>query len=95
MKKNNVYSKLDRKSWLFIIPSLILIVSFVFYPMIQAFFTSFQVGTANNTEFGGIANYQRMLTDSTFKKALVNTVMYLIIQVPVMILGIGYFFYAK
>ncbi len=86
MKKKSISKNIDRKAWLFIIPSLILIVSFVFYPMVQAFFTSFQVGMANNTEFGGLANYQRLLTDSTFKKALFNTLLFLIVQVPVMIL---------
>lgn len=86
MKKHSVHNKLDRRAWLFIIPSLVLIVSFVFYPMIQAFITSFQTGMANNTEFGGAANYQRLLTDSTFKKALFNTLLFLVIQVPVMIL---------
>lgn len=86
MKKHSVSNKIDRRAWLFIIPSLVLIVSFVFYPMIQAFLTSFQTGIANNTEFGGIANYQRMLTDSTFKKALFNTILFLIVQVPIMIL---------
>lgn len=86
MKKKSISKNIDRKAWLFIIPSLILIVSFVSYPMVQAFFTSFQVGMANNTEFGGLANYQRLLTDSTFKKALFNTLLFLIVQVPVMIL---------
>ncbi len=86
MKKKSISKNIDRKAWLFIIPSFILIVSFVFYPMVQAFFTSFQVGMANNTEFGGLANYQRLLTDSTFKKALFNTLLFLIVQVPVMIL---------
>ena len=86
MKKRSVSNKIDRRAWLFILPSLILIICFVFYPMVQAFLTSFQTGIANNTEFGGIANYQRMLTDSTFKKSLFNTVLYLIVQVPVMII---------
>lgn len=54
--------------------------------MVQAFLTSFQTGVANNLEFGGIANYKRLLTDSTFKKALFNTVLFLIVQVPLMIL---------
>ncbi|MDD3277307.1 MAG: sugar ABC transporter permease [Lachnospiraceae bacterium] len=86
MNKHSVSNRLNRRAWLFIVPSLVLLVSFVFYPMIQAFFTSFQTGIANNTEFGGLANYQRLITDSTFKKALFNTVLFLIIQVPVMIL---------
>lgn len=86
MKKDSVSKKLDRRAWLFIIPSLVLIVSFVFYPMVQAFLASFQTGIANNTEFGGLANYKRMLTDTTFQKALFNTVLFLIVQVPIMIL---------
>ncbi|WP_408607864.1 carbohydrate ABC transporter permease [Blautia argi] len=63
-----------------------MIVAFVFYPMVQAFLTSFQTGVANNLKFGGVANYQRLLTDSTFQKALFNTVLFLLVQVPVMIL---------
>ena len=86
MKKHSVSKKLDRRAWLFISPSLVLIVSFVFYPMVQAFLASFQTGIANNTEFGGLANYKRMLTDTTFQKALFNTVLFLIVQVPIMIL---------
>ncbi|MCR1842895.1 sugar ABC transporter permease [Murimonas intestini] len=76
----------NRRSWLFIIPSMALIIAFVFYPMVQAFFTSLQTGMANNLSFSGAANYERLLTDSTFKKALFNTVLYLVIQVPIMII---------
>ncbi|MBO8462431.1 MAG: sugar ABC transporter permease [Firmicutes bacterium] len=73
------------KSWLFIIPSVILIVSFVFYPMVQAFLTSLQTGIGANMHFSGIENYKRLLTDTTFRKALFNTVLYLVVQVPIMI----------
>ncbi|WP_418223789.1 carbohydrate ABC transporter permease [Clostridium isatidis] len=76
--------KLNKKSMLFIIPSIILITAFVFYPMGQAFITSLQSGMGNNLNFVGIDNYKRLLTDTTFKKALFNTVLYLIIQVPIM-----------
>ena len=78
--------KVNIKPWLFIIPSLVLITAFVFYPMIQAFITSLQSGMGNNLKFSGGANYKRLLTDSTFRKALFNTVLYLIVQVPIMIL---------
>ncbi|KLU68169.1 MAG: hypothetical protein RHS_5999 [Robinsoniella sp. RHS] len=54
--------------------------------MVQAFITSMQTGMGNNLRFAGAANYKRLLTDSTFVKALCNTVMYLVIQVPVMII---------
>lgn len=79
-------NKVNLKAWIFTIPSLILIVSFVFYPMIQAFITSFYTGVANNLSFGGLANYQRLLTDTTFQKALFNTLLFLVIQVPIMII---------
>ncbi len=80
------FSKMDITAWLFIIPSLILIVLFVFYPMVQAFITSFQTGVGNNMTFNGINNYVRLLSDETFKKALGNTILYLVVQVPIMIL---------
>lgn len=85
-KNNSLNYKLDKKAWLFIIPSIILVTVFVFYPMIQAFLTSLQSGMGNNLSFVGIDNYKRLLTDSTFKKALFNTMTYLIIQVPIMII---------
>ena len=84
--KSALAPKLNRRAWIFIIPSLVLIIAFVFYPMIQAFITSFQTGAGNNLGWTGIANYKRLLTDTTFKKALGNTVLYLIVQVPIMIL---------
>lgn len=84
MKKK--IDKKDLTAWLFIIPSLILVVMFIFYPMVQAFITSFQTGIGNNMSFTGISNYTRLLKDETFKKALLNTILYLVIQVPIMIL---------
>lgn len=69
----------------FVILPIILISILVFIPMIQAFITSFQSGTPINMHFNGIGNYQRMLTDTTFRKAFFNTFLYLIIQVPIML----------
>ena len=90
MKKKGINrglsSRLEKKAWAFIIPSIILIFVFVFYPMLQAFITSFQKGVGNNLTFTGLSNYQRLLADTTFRKALFNTLLYLIIQVPIMIL---------
>lgn len=74
------------RAWVFILPSVVLILTFVFYPMIQAFITSFQSGDGNHLTFSGINNYKRLLTDTTFRKALLNTLTYLVIQVPIMIL---------
>ena len=85
-KSINLKNKLDRKAWLFILPSIILVTVLVFYPMIEAFIISLKSGMGNNLNFVGIENYKRLLTDSTFKKALLNTILYLVIQVPIMII---------
>ncbi|QFQ92903.1 ABC transporter permease subunit [Lacticaseibacillus manihotivorans] len=53
--------------------------------MIQALITSFQSGPPTNMQFTGLANYQAMLHDATFKSAATNTFLYLIVQVPIMI----------
>ena len=39
----------------------------------------------NNLKFVGLDNYKRMLTDATFIKAVSNTFLYLLVQVPIMI----------
>lgn len=85
-RKREMSPRLNRTGWCFVIPRVILIILFVFYPMVQALITSFQTGAGNNLTFAGIANYKRLLTDTTFRKALFNTLLYLIIQVPIMIL---------
>lgn len=53
----------------FLILPVILISIMVFIPMVLALITSFQSGPPVNMRFNGLGNYQRMLTDATFKKA--------------------------
>jgi len=72
--------------WGFIALPVILISIFVFYPMIQAFFLSFQSGMGINLEFVGIANYTRLFQDAMFISAVRNKLTYLVIQVPIMIM---------
>ena len=84
--KRLIKNKQDATAMLFIIPSLILVTLFIFYPMAQSFITSFQTGVGNNMRFTGIDNYTRLLTDKTFRKALGNTILYLLVQVPIMII---------
>ena len=83
--KRLIKNRQDGTAMLFIIPSLILVTLFIFYPMAQSLITSFQTGVGNNMHFAGIDNYTRLLSDKTFHKALGNTVLYLLIQVPIMI----------
>jgi len=83
-------SRLDRRidmwGWAFIALGTFIIVMFVFYPMVRAFLMSFQSGMGANLQYNGLANYKRLLTDTTFRKSLSNTLIYLVIQVPIMII---------
>ncbi|MGX2958451.1 carbohydrate ABC transporter permease [Peribacillus sp. JNUCC 23] len=72
--------------WAFISIATVMICLFYFYPMVQALILSFQSGAGTNLQFVGLDNYLRLFTDPAFIAALKNTVIYLIIQVPVMII---------
>lgn len=86
VKKSNFERKNNIVGWLFTLSAIILISIFVFYPMIQAFITSLKSGMGNNLKFVGFDNYKNLLNDTTFKTAVKNTFIYLITQVPIMIL---------
>lgn len=85
-RKLTLYKKRQLLGYLFIIPAVVLICGMSFYPMIKAFFTSFQSGLGNNLHWVGLYNYKNLLKDNIFWKSLYNTFIYLIIQMPLMIL---------
>lgn len=88
MKKSRnagIESRTNKWGWGFVSLSIIFISLFVFYPTVQSFITSLQSGMGNNLKFAGLSNYTRLMSDDTFKKAVGNTFLYLIVQVPVMI----------
>lgn len=72
--------------WSFIIVAAVMICLFYFYPMIQALILSFRSGAGTNLKFVGLENYVRLFKDPTFLTTVKNTVIYLIVQVPVMII---------
>ncbi|WP_066370572.1 carbohydrate ABC transporter permease [Neobacillus fumarioli] len=72
--------------WSFIAVATIMICLFYFYPMIQAFLLSLQSGTGVNLHFIGFSNYLRLFHDPVFLTTVKNTVTYLMIQVPIMII---------
>ncbi|CQR45953.1 Lactose transport system permease protein LacF [Paraliobacillus sp. PM-2] len=78
LKKNTI-------GWTFILLAILGISAFYLYPMIQAFLLSLQSGMGSNLDYVGLDNYVRLFNDPTFLKALSNTMLFLIIQVPVMI----------
>jgi ABC-type sugar transport systems, permease components len=72
--------------WWFIAIAVIMIAAFYFYPMVQALLMSFKTGKGANLHYTGLDNYQRLFSDKTFLTAVKNTFIYLIIQVPIMII---------
>ncbi|WP_308797693.1 carbohydrate ABC transporter permease [Agromyces silvae] len=74
--------------WGFLIPAALLIVGINFVPMFQAFLLSLQTGRGAQLTWADPPwfNYQRLLNDEIFKLTLQNTFIYLIIQVPIMLI---------
>ena len=72
--------------WLFIAPALILLGIFLIYPILWSLWMSFQTGRGMNFSFGGLANIQRLMQDTVFLHALSNTMIFLVVQVPIMII---------
>lgn len=85
-KKLSLERRHNLTGWVFLIPATALIAWMSFYPMIQAFILSLQTGLGINLKFGGLTNYTRILQDATLCQCLFNTIFYLIIQVPVMLI---------
>lgn len=71
--------------WMFIMPALVLLGIFMIYPILWSLWMSFQVGRGMNISFGGFANIMRLTQDPVFQRALTNTFIFLIVQVPVML----------
>ncbi len=74
--------------WAFLTPASLLIFVMSFYPMVQAFITSLKTGSSARLQWSDplFNNYTRMLKDTVFKTAMGNTFLYLIIQVPIMLI---------
>ncbi|MCR5271628.1 MAG: sugar ABC transporter permease [Lachnospiraceae bacterium] len=83
----SITAKQKTAGWLFLTPATVLLVIMSFYPIIQAVFTSFKTGSSANMQWANplTYNYSRMFADTIFQTAMKNTFLYLIIQVPIML----------
>lgn len=84
-KGMTLVTKQRAAGWAFLTPATLMIAIMSFYPMFRAFILSLQTGTGKNMKFTGISNYTRILADKVFQKSIGNTFLYLIIQVPIML----------
>lgn len=86
-KYKSVQTKQKAAGWIFLLPATILIFIMSFWPMIRAFIMSLQTGSSANMRWAKpiFWNYTRMLQDKKFLLTMGNTFLYLIIQVPIML----------
>jgi len=86
-KKSGLLAKQERAGWIFLAPAALLIAVMSFWPIIQAVFTSLKTGSSANMTWAQpvIFNYARMFKDALFQRSVVNTFVYLLIQVPIML----------
>ena len=86
--KNSAAMKDSRRreniaGYLFMAPSLLFFLGFVVFPMVMCLVYSFTDYTMTSFSFSGIDNYKRMFGDAIFGKALWNTIILVVISVPV------------
>lgn len=84
-KKFKSISK-NKYGWFFVSIASLLIIAFALLPILQALVLSTESGKGLVTEFVGLGNYKRLFSDPMFITAIKNTFLFLIIQVPIMIL---------
>ena len=75
----------DRKAWLYLLPALAFLGVFMVYPLVDVFVYSAEEGynSASQTVFGvGWYNYSYVLHDPYFLRAVKNTLILVVITVP-------------
>ena len=71
-------------AYLFLLPFLIFFVGFVLYPMFMCVYTSFFDATMGREDiFIGFDNYKKLAQDPVFWKALINTLVIVLVSVPI------------
>jgi multiple sugar transport system permease protein len=74
------------KGWLYLLPAILFLAVFMVYPLVDVFIYSFEEGynSASQTYFGvGTYNYSYVLHDPYFLQAIKNTLILVLITVPV------------
>lgn len=68
----------------YILPSFILILCFSIIPIfMSAFFSFTQYNVMNPPQFAGLSNYEKIFQDEYVREALMNTLKYVLITVPI------------
>lgn len=74
--------------YLFLIPACVVLATFVLYPALKAIYLSFtNFNMIRQAEFVGFANYLNVWRDPFFWAALKNTLLYMVVVVPVLVIA--------
>ncbi len=84
-KRFTLSQRQNLNGWAFLTPAVLLIVFMNFVPMIQSLILSLKTGIGEEMGWSGLYNYKRMFEDGIFIQALKNNFIYLLIQVPIML----------
>lgn len=74
----------ERLAWLFLLPTLIVVMGVAFYPLASTIYATFfdaRLGSAHAWEFVGLENYARLVRDDNWWKAVWNTVRFTVASV--------------
>lgn len=84
MKQNKSFIK-KIEPYLWLTPAFILFTVFIFYPFIETFINSFFIVDkfGNTIKFVGLENYKYILDDESFVKSIWNTILFVILTVPI------------
>ena len=86
-KGMSITGKQRAAGWMYLAPATILNFIMSFWPIIQVVITNFKTGSSANMQWANplTYNYTRMFQDAVFKRSIGNTFLYLIIEVPIML----------
>lgn len=90
--ENNVHrkKKWEWQPYLLLLPSLIILGSFVFWPFIKNIYTSLTLtdATGDPIKFVGLRNYMRIFSSTEFKDTLIRTFKFaLMVGIPTFVIG--------
>lgn len=79
-RKTTLMKRQNRTGWLFLALGVVVVVVFLFYPMLKGLIMSFQ-----GSDGFSLRNYKRIFEDATFRKAVQNTVFYVVVELCIML----------
>lgn len=88
--KNRIFINQQLTPYLFLLPALVILVLTVFWPALQAFylsFTRYEYDLTQTPTWIGFANFHRLWVDPVFWQTLVNTMLYLVVVVPILVIA--------